>query len=246
MSDAAEVRSDPNQSWAFAGWGEARKLDDLGSEPVQVKMLGWGHGKHLGQWLATALCGNDITSSCLYVAALSSLAAGIYAPLALILVALILYLFRSIYGEVGAALPLNGGTYTLLLNSTNKKLAAACLTLLSYIATAVIGVGEGMRYARILIPGLNVSWATIGLMFVPAHPPAAGPPPHLQGHRGPGHPAEAGRQGRVRPGAHRAPEPAPPGPQELYVHRHPGGPLPPPPGVPGGRTAHPLREGAHG
>ena len=43
------------------------------------------HGK-LGQWAATAICGNDITSSCLYVSALSILYAGKLAPVALLLV----------------------------------------------------------------------------------------------------------------------------------------------------------------
>ena len=51
-----------------------------------------------------------------------------------------LYLFRGVYSEVGSALPMNGGSYTVLLNTTNKTLAslAACLTLLSYVATAVV------------------------------------------------------------------------------------------------------------
>ena len=37
----------------------------------------------LGQWGATAICGNDITSSCLYVAALATIHSGAYAPLCL-------------------------------------------------------------------------------------------------------------------------------------------------------------------
>lgn len=153
-------------SWEFAGWGKARKLSDIGSEPVTVTSLTGKHKGKLGQWSATAICGNDITSSCLYVAALSSLAAGIYAPIALLLVAIVLYFFRNIYAEVGSALPLNGGTYTLLLNSTNKKLAAgaACLTLLSYIATAVISAGEAMHYAHTLWHGLDIFWATVALL----------------------------------------------------------------------------------
>ena len=59
---------------------------------------------------------------------------------ALLIVASVLYLFRKIYGEVVGALPLNGGAYNALLNTTSKRVAslAACLTLLSYMATAVI------------------------------------------------------------------------------------------------------------
>jgi amino acid transporter len=62
----------------------------------------------------------------------------------------VLYLFRNIYAEVGTALPLNGGAYNALLNTTTKAKAsvAACLTLLSYIATAVISANEAMHYAQ--------------------------------------------------------------------------------------------------
>jgi len=35
--------------------------------------------KRLGQWLATGICGNDITSSCLYVAAIAAVYAGVLA-----------------------------------------------------------------------------------------------------------------------------------------------------------------------
>ena len=42
------------------------------------------HKKGLSTWYATAICGNDITSSCLYVAAISTKFAGRLAPLCLI------------------------------------------------------------------------------------------------------------------------------------------------------------------
>jgi amino acid transporter len=151
--------------WEFAGWGEARRMTDLAPAAGPAKD---GAGHKLGQWPATAICGNDITSSCLYVSALASLAAGPLAPIVLVIVAGVLFFFRSIYAEVGSALPLNGGTYTLLLNSTNKKFAAAaaCLTLLSYVATAVISAGEAMHYAHELISQIDVFWATIALLAV--------------------------------------------------------------------------------
>jgi amino acid transporter len=153
------------EDWEFPGWGTARRLKDLDTKGVRVKRL--DQPKHLlGPWRSTAICGNDITSSCLYVSALCAAQAGAYAPIALGLVAAVLYLFRKIYAEVGSALPLNGGTYTVLLNTTNKKLAAAaaCLTLLSYVATAVISAGEAMHYAHNLWSGLQVFGATIVLL----------------------------------------------------------------------------------
>lgn len=126
--------------------------------------------KHSGlsQLPATAICGNDITSSCLYVSALAIIYAGRWAPLVLLFVAGVLYLFRSIYAEVVGALPLNGGAYNALLNTTSKFRAsvAACLTILSYMATAVISASEAMHYVHALCPSLMVETATIGLLAV--------------------------------------------------------------------------------
>ena len=121
----------------------------------------------LGELPATAICGNDITSSCLYVSALSIIAAGVYAPLALLVVAAVLFLFRSIYSEVVGALPLNGGAYNALLNTTSKSRAsvAAGLTILSYMATAVISAYEAVHYTHAL-HHLPIIAATIGLLAV--------------------------------------------------------------------------------
>jgi hypothetical protein len=41
----------------------------------------------------------------------------------LLFVAVVLFLFRKIYGEVVGAIPLNGGAYNVLLNTSSKKLA---------------------------------------------------------------------------------------------------------------------------
>lgn len=121
----------------------------------------------LGQLASTAICGNDITSSCLYVSALTIGYAGRLAPICLLLVAGTLFLFRSIYAEVVGALPLNGGAYNALLNTTSKYRAsiAACLTILSYMATAVISANEAMHYLHSLWGSLQVMPATIGLLF---------------------------------------------------------------------------------
>ena len=154
------------EPWEFAGWGKADRITDLDVTGLDSSSLDQ-HGKHtLGVWSSTAICGNDISSSCLYVSALCAAQAGAYAPVALAIVAIVLYLFRRVYAEVGSALPLNGGTYTVLLNTTNKKLAAvaACLTLLSYVATAVISAGEAMHYAHNLWHALDVFSATVLLL----------------------------------------------------------------------------------
>lgn len=122
----------------------------------------------LNELAATAICGNDISSSCLYVSALAIIYAGQYAWLALVIVAVVLFLFRRIYGEVVGALPLNGGAYNALLNTTSKSTAslAATLTLLSYMATAVISASEAMHYVHSIWQGLPVLPATVLLLAI--------------------------------------------------------------------------------
>jgi amino acid transporter len=127
-----------------------------------------GHQKKLKQLAATAICGNDITSSCLYVSALTIMYAGQYAFISLIIVGIVLFFFRKIYGEVVGALPLNGGAYNVLLNTTSKSNAslAACLTILSYMATAVLSASEAMKYLHSVFPVFPVIVATMVLLFL--------------------------------------------------------------------------------
>lgn len=122
--------------------------------------------KKLKEFAATAICGNDITSSCLYVSSLAIMYAGQYAWISLLIVAAVLFLFRKIYGEAVGALPLNGGAYNILLNTTSKSNAsiAACLTILSYMATAVLSGTEAMHYLHNLVSVVPVFWATIILL----------------------------------------------------------------------------------
>ncbi len=124
--------------------------------------------KKLNELESTAICGNDISSSVLYVSALSIAFAGQYAWITLLIVSFVLFLFRKIYGEVVGALPLNGGAYNALLNTTSKSMAsfAATLTILSYMATAVISANEGIHYLHHLIPKMPIIIATIGLLMV--------------------------------------------------------------------------------
>ncbi len=124
--------------------------------------------KKLNELAATAICGNDISSSVLYVSALAIAFAGQYAWITLLIVSFVLFLFRKIYGEVVGALPLNGGAYNALLNTTSKSMAsfAAALTLLSYMATAVISANEAIHYLHHLIPSLPIIIGTTVLLGI--------------------------------------------------------------------------------
>lgn len=124
--------------------------------------------KKLNELQSTAICGNDISSSCLYVSALTIGYAGQYAWISLLFVGVVLFLFRKIYGEVVGALPLNGGAYNVLLNTSSKRTAsiAAILTVLSYMATAVISASEAMHYLQHILQGLTVTVATIVVLVI--------------------------------------------------------------------------------
>jgi len=134
-------------------------------KPIEIKAP--ADAVMLGELPATAICGNDISSSCLYVSALSIIYAGKFAWISLLIVAGVLFFYRKIYGEVVGALPLNGGAYNALLNTTSKSVAslAAALTLLSYMATAVISASEAMHYVYTLWHGLPVIESTIVLLL---------------------------------------------------------------------------------
>ncbi|HET8839452.1 MAG TPA: APC family permease, partial [Flavobacteriaceae bacterium] len=58
--------------------------------------------------------------------------------------------------------------YNALLNTTSKRVAslAACLTILSYMATAVISGGTAMYYVYTLIEGFPVFLASLVLLFL--------------------------------------------------------------------------------
>ncbi len=138
-------------------------------QPTPEELIqGEAKKERLGAWHATAICGNDITSSCLYVSAIAIVYAHALAPVALLLAAGVLYLYRKIYTEVVEALPLDGGAYNCLLNCTRKFDAsfAACLTLLSYLATAVISAKTGVEYLKDLVPGLPPLETTAVVLLV--------------------------------------------------------------------------------
>eukprot|EP01121_Diplochlamys_sp_Union-15-3_P018265 TRINITY_DN6621_c0_g1_i1.p1 TRINITY_DN6621_c0_g1~~TRINITY_DN6621_c0_g1_i1.p1 ORF type:complete len:633 (-),score=68.42 TRINITY_DN6621_c0_g1_i1:71-1969(-) len=125
--------------------------------------------KVLGQVRATAIAGNDISSSVFYTIGVSTISAGQYSPISMVIVILVFYIFRNIYAEVVTALPVNGGSYNALLNTTSKGIAAvvAGLSMLSYLTTAVVSANFAAGYAKPLI-GLNedgVFWGTIIILL---------------------------------------------------------------------------------
>ncbi|KAI9905547.1 hypothetical protein PsorP6_013686 [Peronosclerospora sorghi] len=86
--------------------------------------------------------------SVLYSASSVAAKAGKLIPVTVLFVSIVLFASRFIYEEVVTAIPLNGGTYNALLNTTSKRTAAvaACLIILSYVATAVASPTTDVRH----------------------------------------------------------------------------------------------------
>ena len=92
-----------------------------------------------------------------------------FAPIAVLIVNVVLYMFRAVYGEAVTSLPLNGGAYNVLLNTTRKSTAAiaAVLTILSYIATAVVSATEAIHYLKhsVTFDESWIAYCVIGLLL---------------------------------------------------------------------------------
>ncbi|KAI9920106.1 hypothetical protein PsorP6_015839 [Peronosclerospora sorghi] len=121
----------------------------------------------------TDICGNDILSSVLYSASSVAAKEGKLMPDPVLFVSIVLFAFRFIYEEVVTAIPLNGGTYNALINATSKRTAAvaACLIILSYVATAVASTTTGVRYLnnQVTVPmsGVPFSYSVRLLSLLP-------------------------------------------------------------------------------
>lgn len=147
----------PNLSnaWEFAGWGstyymelETSDKDSYQNEKSKRTLI--------GQWRATSIAGNDLIASVLYSIGPCVLQAGRFAPISMLIVALLMYPMKRIITEVATSLPLNGGTYNAMLNSTTKSAAsiAACLSILDYLATCVVSASTASAYlaAEVTLP----------------------------------------------------------------------------------------------
>ncbi|KAE8968848.1 hypothetical protein PR003_g27699 [Phytophthora rubi] len=157
-------------TWKFPGSGSSEHVKVPHAELATIQDELEQPRKLLGELPATAICGNDILSSVLYSASSVTAKSGKLMPIPLLMVSTVLFFFRFIYEEVVTAIPMNGGTYNALLNTTSKRTAAvaACLSILSYVATGVVSATSGVRYlnTQIDIPIITSIIALLGAFAV--------------------------------------------------------------------------------
>ncbi|GAB9472411.1 Transmembrane protein [Globisporangium polare] len=153
--------------WMYPPDGETRDLGIPSDELSAIRGHLTAPPSHLlGEWPSTAICGNDILASVLYSSGIVATKAGKLMPLTQVLVAVVLYLFRFIYEEAVSAIPLNGGSYNVLLNTTSKRTAAVAATLgiISYLATGVVSGTSALQYLNTQVE-LPIVSSTVALLF---------------------------------------------------------------------------------
>jgi hypothetical protein len=155
-------------TWAFPGYGVAETMVIPEAEIIGIRQK-MQRPKHLlSEWPSTAISGNDLLSSCLYSAGIVASKAGKLAPIPTVMVAATMYLFRFIYLEVVSAIPLNGGSYNTMLNTTSKRVAAmtAALAVIAYLATGVVGAVSASDYLHSQAPFISNVSSAIVILFV--------------------------------------------------------------------------------
>lgn len=121
-------------------------------------------------WLAAGLVGADIGTSVFYSTGVLLPHVGFAAPFFILLVVLCMWLFKATYQEGTAVTPINGGAYTMMLQSLGRRsaLIVGSLTIVSYLATAVVSALSGAYYLSSLWP--EGSWPMWLLTLVASTP----------------------------------------------------------------------------
>ncbi|ETI55961.1 hypothetical protein F443_01409 [Phytophthora nicotianae P1569] len=133
-------------TWEFPGFGSSQRLYIPATDLANIQLS--QSRTLLSEWLATAIIGNDFLGSVLYSVSNVAAKSGKLTPVPLLMVSIVVQLYKLMYAEVITAIPMNGGTYNALLNTTSKPIAtvAACLGILSYVATATVAAISAVHY----------------------------------------------------------------------------------------------------
>ena len=163
----AQAHASSLATWAFPGYGHAEQIEVPKEELERIRHKMQKPRHLLGEWPSTGISGNDLLSSCLYSSGIVASKAGKLAPIPTLMVACLMYLFRFVYVEVVSAIPLNGGSYNTMLNTSSKRVAAmtAALAIIAYLATGVVGAVSASDYLKAQATDLNSIQSAIGILF---------------------------------------------------------------------------------
>lgn len=120
-------------------------------------------------WLAAGLVGADIGTSVFYSSGVLWPYVGFAAPFFILMVCLCMWLFKTTYQEGCSVSPLNGGAYTMVLQTIGRRaaLVVGSMTILSYLATAVVSALSGSLYLSSLWPNGWSTWLVVMVAAIP-------------------------------------------------------------------------------
>lgn len=123
----------------------------------------------LNWWLAAGIVGADIGTSVLYSTGILYPLVGFAAPFFILLVVLAMWIFKITYQEGCSVNPINGGAYAMVLTTVGRRsgLAIGSLTILSYLATAVVSALSGAFYLSSLWGGNWPAWQIFLVASIP-------------------------------------------------------------------------------
>jgi amino acid transporter len=139
---------------------------------VQLQQPRPAHAPALTWWLAAGLVGADIGTSVFYSTGILYPLVGGAAPFFITFVCLAMWLFKLTYQEGCAVSPLNGGAYTMVLQTIGRRTAliVGSMTILSYLATAVVSALSGAKYLSTLPVFGDTVWSNWQIALVAAVP----------------------------------------------------------------------------
>ncbi|MEB3223605.1 MAG: APC family permease [Candidatus Sericytochromatia bacterium] len=123
-------------------------------------------------YLGAGLVGADIGTSVFYSTGVLYPYVGGLAPFFILLVCAALFLFKGTYQEGCAVNPLNGGAYSMVMQTLGRPqaLVVGSLTILSYLATAVVSALSGALYLSKVPAFAFIAQSPWGVVAVAAIP----------------------------------------------------------------------------
>lgn len=127
------------------------------------------HAGTLAWWMAAGLVGADIGTSVFYSTGVLFPTVGFAAPFFVLMVALCMWFFKTTYQEGCSVSPLNGGAYTMVLQTIGRRMAlvVGSMTVLSYLATAVVSALSGSLYLSAIWGGNWPTWLVAVVAAIP-------------------------------------------------------------------------------
>ncbi|CAO1615285.1 unnamed protein product [Sympodiomycopsis kandeliae] len=167
-SSSGPNKSQPLNSYPFAGWGSMSMLEVTSTEMEEAKKAVdptvVNSSAPLGQFLAAGIAGNAVTGSIFYALPSVIAAGGVWAPLCFVLAALsMMPVIAVINGLTSAMKTANAGSYSYFLNVTGRSLAlvAAGVTILDAVSAGAVSSATAATYVSAEAPQIPMQGFTV-------------------------------------------------------------------------------------